>query len=326
MREFNVLNLGAGWQSTKIYLCMVRGELPRADVAIFADTQWEPREVYDHLSWLESLNGPRIVRVTAGNLRQDAIDFRFNGRSLDGKRYASIPVFIKNPDGSSGMVRRQCTSEYKINPIEKWIRRELLGLQKGQRIPKDVIVNQWYGISADERSRAAFPGRYSQVVKKCADLFGGTFEVKHKKWHPVRWSRFFYPLLNEIRLPDRSIIEHKFFDHEQQRQEIGEWLKKNYPDRDIPRSACIGCPFHSNDEWRKMRYHRPDQWSDACDFDEAMRQADAQGPSKRKISAGEPYLHKQLVPLRIVNLDNTGTSTVGGCGSIGDGLDGFCGI
>lgn len=40
-----VLNLGAGTQSSVIYLMMCRGELPPADVAIFADTQWEPKEV-----------------------------------------------------------------------------------------------------------------------------------------------------------------------------------------------------------------------------------------------------------------------------------------
>lgn len=38
-----ILNLGAGTQSSVIYLMMCRDELPRADVAIFADTLWEPR-------------------------------------------------------------------------------------------------------------------------------------------------------------------------------------------------------------------------------------------------------------------------------------------
>lgn len=48
------------------------------------------------------------------------------------------------------MVRRQCTSEYKIRPIERYIRREMLGLAKGRRVPKHVAVEQVYGISMDE--------------------------------------------------------------------------------------------------------------------------------------------------------------------------------
>ncbi len=50
-----ILSLGAGVQSTALALMAVRGELPgfrRPVAAIFADTGWEPRGVYDHLHWL----------------------------------------------------------------------------------------------------------------------------------------------------------------------------------------------------------------------------------------------------------------------------------
>ena len=50
------------------------------------------------------------------------------------------------------MGRRQCTREYKIEPIEKEIRR-LLDVKKGNRVPKSVIVEQWIGISTDEIQR-----------------------------------------------------------------------------------------------------------------------------------------------------------------------------
>ncbi len=55
MREFHVLSLGAGWQSTALYLMAMDGEIPvRFDCAVFADTQAEPRAVYEHLAWLEA--------------------------------------------------------------------------------------------------------------------------------------------------------------------------------------------------------------------------------------------------------------------------------
>lgn len=107
-----VLSLGAGVQSTTLALLAVEGALPKPDAAIFADTGWEPQAVYDHLARLASVltaTGVALHRVSAGNLRDDAIN--------PTHRYASVPYFVRNPDGSEGMGRRQCTSEYKLAPI-----------------------------------------------------------------------------------------------------------------------------------------------------------------------------------------------------------------
>jgi hypothetical protein len=67
-------SLGAGVQSTTMALMAVHGEIgPMPDCAIFADTGWEPRAVYDHLEWLMSGNVlPFPVHiVSAGNIRDD---------------------------------------------------------------------------------------------------------------------------------------------------------------------------------------------------------------------------------------------------------------
>lgn len=151
-----ILSLGAGVQSSALLLMSCRGVLPKLDCAIFGDTQWEPKEVYTHLQWLigeSEAHGIPVHIVTAGDIRQDAIDFRTIGSSKDKKRFASLPNFIKNEDGSQGIIRRQCTTEYKIEPVEKFIRREILGLKPRQRAPKEVVVEQWFGISADEVQR-----------------------------------------------------------------------------------------------------------------------------------------------------------------------------
>jgi hypothetical protein len=45
-----VVSLGAGVQSTTMALMAAHGELtPMPDAAIFADTGWEPKAVYEHL-------------------------------------------------------------------------------------------------------------------------------------------------------------------------------------------------------------------------------------------------------------------------------------
>ncbi|MFF0485174.1 hypothetical protein [Streptomyces sp. NPDC004435] len=125
------------------------GILPKVDYAIFADTGWEPRSVYAHLDRLEqeiaTPAGIPILWVSSGNIRNDALD--------PDHRFASMPLYILNADGRPGMTRRQCSGEYKVKPIKKEVRK-LLGYPYPTRVPKDVFVEQWIGISTDEFHRA----------------------------------------------------------------------------------------------------------------------------------------------------------------------------
>lgn len=156
-----ILNLGAGTQSSVLLVMADRGEIEPVELAIFSDTQAEPKEVYDHLNWLEKQVKIPIVRVSNGNLEADAIAFRRHRYSEDAttgrKGYASIPLFVLNPNGTQGIIRRQCTSEYKITPIQRYIRREILKAEDGKRAPAGIRVEQVFGISFDERHRMRTP-------------------------------------------------------------------------------------------------------------------------------------------------------------------------
>ncbi|MGF1425473.1 hypothetical protein [Kitasatospora sp. LaBMicrA B282] len=74
-------------------LLAAEGHLPPLDAAIFADTGWEPRAVYEHLDRIEreiaAPAGIPILRVSSGNIRSDALD--------PSKRFASMPLHILNP-------------------------------------------------------------------------------------------------------------------------------------------------------------------------------------------------------------------------------------
>ena len=176
--RLRVLSLGAGVQSTTLALMAAHGEIrPMPDCAIFADTGWEPAAVYKHLDWLRSGNVlPFPVHVvSAGNIRTNLM------LAAAGKRWASIPAFTRTviPAGSEipvfaddddgapieigrrcsssevvsiGMIRRQCTTEFKIVPIRRKAR-ELAGLTR-KRSPKVPAIEQWIGISTDEIMRA----------------------------------------------------------------------------------------------------------------------------------------------------------------------------
>lgn len=257
----SVISLGAGVQSTALLLMADAGEFgARPDLAIFADTGWEPKATYEHLDWLESQVSIPIVRVSKGNLRDDTM------KSLDGERgdaFASIPVYVKSPTTGKreGALRRQCTREYKLDPIYRELR------SRGYR-----NVEMWLGISLDEVQRMK-PARV--------------------KWATNRW-----PLI-EKRMSRRACVE---------------WMReRGYPEP--PKSACIGCPYHGDNQWRDLRDNRPEEWEEAVEFDAAIRQLPR--------IEGDAFLHRSLVPLPMVDLS---TPEDRGQQSFDEECEGMCGV
>lgn len=156
-----VLSLGAGVQSTTLALMAAHGDIePMPDCAIFADTRWESRKVYEHLEWLSSANVLPfpVRRVSRGDIREGIRERRAPSSSV---RFAAIPWWTVNPDGSRGMGSRQCTSEYKLEPIMQEVR-VLLGNGRRDRIAAGT-VRVMIGISIDEAHRMK-PARQQYMV------------------------------------------------------------------------------------------------------------------------------------------------------------------
>lgn len=150
-KHIHVLSYGGGTQSTALLLMALKGEINGVipDYIIFSDTGWEPKSIYD---WITKVNlyikgkyGREIIFTNGGNIREDILK-----ASKTGERAASLPYFALGPDGEKGMVMRQCTSEYKIQPVNRKLR-ELLDYGPRQRIKE--IVHVWKGISTDEIQR-----------------------------------------------------------------------------------------------------------------------------------------------------------------------------
>lgn len=228
MPIYHVLNLGAGVQSTALYL-LARDGLLYFDLAVFADTGEEPAAVYRHLEHLKALGTPPIWVRSAGKLGDDLI----HGRNSTGRRFASIPAFTKDADGKVGMVRRQCTAEYKVEVVDRAIRRELLGLAPRQRIPADVLIYQYFGISTDEAGRA---------------------ERGKKQFEKVRHTIPAYPLI----------------DMGWSRTECVEYLRAKLP-YEVPKSSCVFCPYRTNQSWLHLKRTDPDGWNRATRIDAALR-------------------------------------------------------
>jgi hypothetical protein len=142
-----VLSLGGGVQSSTLALMSAHGAVEPVDCAIFADTGAEPRSVYKWLQWLETQLPFPVYRVSKGSLRDNML------QRTAGARFAGVPFYCESHGKrGGGMLRRQCTREFKIEPITKKLR-ELLGLKPGQRAPKRTLVVQYIGISAEEALR-----------------------------------------------------------------------------------------------------------------------------------------------------------------------------
>lgn len=156
-RPLRILSLGAGVQSSTLALMAEKGEIERPDYAIFADTQSEPKHIYQWLNWLETQLTYPVIHVSAGSLRQELLD------ACDGIRgaWGRPPFFIKNADGSIGMTNRQCTEDYKLDPIMKKVR-ELAGIKPRSRGPHEIAVEQIIGISFDEAHRMK-PARFRWI-------------------------------------------------------------------------------------------------------------------------------------------------------------------
>lgn len=142
MKRF--LSLGAGVQSSTVALMIAHGELPPIDAAIFADVGAEPQSVYNWLDWLEKQLPFPVYRVDGGSLRE-----RILKRVRREKTGSGGPPFFTTPHG---MLPRQCTRDHKLAPLERK-QRELIGIPRGSRGPKEIVAEAILGISADEALR-----------------------------------------------------------------------------------------------------------------------------------------------------------------------------
>ncbi|MGG3814645.1 hypothetical protein ABEV34_23790 [Methylorubrum rhodesianum] len=313
-----VLSLGAGVQSTTLALMAAHGEIgPMPDCAIFSDTGWEPRHVYEHLRWLASGNVlPFPVHiVSAGNLRDDLLN-RGSGRA---GRFVTVPFFLRrivpagtvvpvydeDEDGEmivvgertttreeqiDGIGRRQCTSHYKVEPIRRKVR-ELLGAGPRDTIPAGA-VEKWIGISVDEIVRAT-PSKVRFEVNRHPLLEKGMNRHGCFDWLDARG----YPVVRpkDVR-PDRP-----------------QWP---------PKSSCEGCPFHDAAMWREVMAD-PARRADVVEVDRAIRKP-IDRPGVPTMQA-EQFMHRQRVPIEEVDFSTAADRGQAEFGFLHE-CEGMCGV
>lgn len=101
------------------------------------------------------------------------------------------------------------------------------------------------------------------------------------------------------------------------RADCGRWLaERQYPP--APKSACIYCPYWSDDLWHEMKEHEPEDFAEAVAFDRRWRGMTPEG-------RGSAYVHRSRQPLDRV--DFTKPPTPGDSLRFGfaNECEGYCG-
>lgn len=175
-KPLNILSYGAGMPSTALVgmACEnarrgypVWPHVPVYDAVIFCDLHSEPAWVYEQADFARRL-------CAKAGIPFYTLDTDLYGDFLSKfgtSRIASVPFWTLGEDGKKGKMPRQCTYDYKIKVIERFVRRDLLGYKPYERTLKlEFHAHQMHmGIMFEERRRAKpsklslFENRYPLV-------------------------------------------------------------------------------------------------------------------------------------------------------------------
>ena len=178
------ISLGWGIQSTCLAAMVALKKLPPVDFAIHADTGHERQDTYDYAQrwtpWLEARGVP-IVTVQAPVTSVTHPSY--------GKTSVQVPAFtVTKSNGKKGQIKRQCTSNWKVRPVRRYIRSQLPGR------PKPGSVHALMGISLDEFTRMR-----SSEVQYIVNKYPLVNDLKMTRQDCVQWLQD-----NNIEVPPKS--------------------------------------------------------------------------------------------------------------------------
>jgi hypothetical protein len=228
-----VLNFSAGRQSSCLLWQIIRGEFPKPEsfAVLNANPGMENSDTYKYVEMMrqECLKAGIYFETVAGpNLYLDIL--RAANQEL--KRLDNPPYWTKDPKtGKEGKLIQGCTKYYKIQPMDRAVRRLLedrFGIsQKSGRVGEHV-VEKWIGFSSDEVPRIKPPSQ--------------------------KYTYFRYPLIEQGL--DKAKV-------------VGYFLKNNLPLP--PRSVCNACFSNGLETYKEMHEKRPGDWQQAVAIDNAVR-------------------------------------------------------
>lgn len=137
------------------------------------------------------------------------------------------------------------------------------------------------------------------------------------KQNIISWMGISVDEIYRVKSSQRKYITHRYplIELGMSRSDCLMWMyKSGYPTP--PRSACVYCPFHSNQEWSRLKKEEPKEFEKAVIFE-----IDLQRTMKETGMNGIPYLHRSGVNLSSVNFDPNDTINL-----FNNECEGACGV
>lgn len=204
----HIISLGAGVQSSTMALMAAAGEIaPMPVAAIFADTQHESIATYQYLEELEALLPFPVWHVTKGDLATYLTTPYTNRKGEVNAR--GLPAFALQPDGSQGLIPKNCSREFKSDQVQKKI-------TFAMRRHGVKSAFQWIGISLDEISRMrddrrpTVQNRYPLIEERMNRGDCLAWIDRHGFKRPPRSACVFCPLRDNSQWRELSESEFKF--------------------------------------------------------------------------------------------------------------------
>lgn len=147
-----ILSYGGGTQSTALLLLLLTGlkDYPRPEFAVWADTGAEPLFINEYVKyfsgWVKENFDFDIFRIQHKTGLLNHLTNKPSQSKSGNFRISSVPPLytLDLVTDKIGMLQRQCTSDFKTNPINKFITGKL-----GRNVPYTMYI----GLSFDEIQR-----------------------------------------------------------------------------------------------------------------------------------------------------------------------------
>jgi hypothetical protein len=281
----HILSLGAGVQSSTLALLAAHGELhhlPHPVAAIFADTQDEPASVY---RWLERLIG--FINAAPH----------------------PFPVHIV----SKGKLSERALEMHTTKDGR---------LSSRCDIPVYTLDDDGVGRGKVMNRSCTADFKIVPIMKKAREM--GNVPRKRKtgnRIHVVQWIGISVDEIYRMK-PSRDWWAESIWplvDRRMNRHDCKRWMEdKGYPEP--PRSSCVYCPYHNNNEWRRLRDEEPEEFAKAIAFEKSLQKTKGASENFRTT----PFLHASRVPLDQIDFS---TAEEKGQGNLfNNECEGMCGV
>ena len=160
------------------------------------------------------------------------------------------------------------------------------------------------GKSTISRRQCTQEYKISPVLRKTREIMGLKYKQRYAKKYGIATNLMGISTdeIQRMRTHKKPYIFNSYplIDLGMSRQDCLDWInERGY--KKPSRSACIGCPYHSNAEWLALKENSFEEFMDVVDFEREINKVENSYGKKL-------FLHKDLIPLDEVDFKRGGKS------------------